>query len=67
MGGDVDEDDVERIDDYLLEGQKASKSKALNWLVVGAAGLAGVATGGLAAPAIGGAIGGLMGRWVRRP
>jgi len=61
IGADVDEDDVEAIFGYLQHGQRASQSKALLWVLIGAGGIAGIATAGMAAPAIGAAIGGVMG------
>lgn len=61
LGGDVDEDDVERFDAWLMEAEEASRSKALKWVLIGLGGVAGVATAGLAAPVIGAAIGGAMG------
>lgn len=61
LGGNVDEDDIERVDSYLDEARRAANSSALKWWLIGAGALAGLATGGLAAPAIGAAIGSAMG------
>lgn len=61
MGGTVDEDDVEEITLALDEGVRVARRRRPPWLLIGAGGIVGVLTAGLAAPAIGAAIGGAMG------